>query len=65
MDWAEARGYAAYPEEAEKRREVIEHPERFTHVSETDAAGQVRNPALERDGERVRLWFKKTLIGKK
>lgn len=61
MDWAEGLGYAPYPEEAERRTEVLEHPERFDLVTETDSMGQSRNPALMRDGEKVRIWFAKTL----
>jgi GNAT superfamily N-acetyltransferase len=61
MNWAEKRGYAPYPEEADKRKEVLEHLDRFTLIDESDVGGQARNTAIERDGKRVRLWFEKTI----
>lgn len=62
MRWAEALDFTPYPKEREKREEIISHPELFTVIpSEVDSAGQERNEAIERDGKRVRIWFRKIL----
>lgn len=62
MDWAEKLGYRSYPEEEGKRKQILEHPEDFELISETDRKGQDRNPALKKDGESFRVWFQKKLI---
>jgi len=63
MGWAEKRGYEPYPEDAELRQEIKEHPERFDEVNRHPLVGQIRNPALDRDGKEVRVWFRKALPG--
>ncbi len=62
MVWAEGLGYTPYPEEEARRQEALEHPERFDLVTESDSKGQIRNPALRREGKGHRIWFRKVLV---